>query len=838
MDYLEYDSYNDSTNSGTTSQPAQPAPPLILPLNTVTNKFKNLSILNTLHYNSKQQQQEQGIKEENQEEDVIDVAQQTAKKYSQMTLDLFEANELGLDSGSSSINNSHFVSGGSTEILSTNALSHRLSKIFNSYGYETDSTLRESLEFLQSCSFNNGIKDNNGKAQGGSKSFGSTSSPSSSSSSYVLSDQFAFRNTVETELLKSHAADLKLFSGIVGDLEEVRDILDVLNSFEFIKESKESDLDNKLKDQIQQLQQKKDLVQLKKSVLLNFKNKFMISEYEESLPYSGTLSLETFTTFNKIYETYQSSEVLMGITGSQIGVKVMAKLSSVLSSYYQCFQSYLSRSIKTNSSSSSSTISSHSSLNLKLIKLCNLFLTSNVDQYQDRFMTDFKTTRTSELMHDLKTQLNQLNVSIIDSNRYVGDILAFIHSVIVNEVEYVRGLFEINTSQEFDNDEKIVILKFQELTTTGGDNKLISLDDSSHDLLVVDIVNSLSGLLESKLSMVLNAESNLQNFITLYQSLDFYSMILGKLKLPALSIFQLIDKLQSLIVSKVISLINKEWQATITALEGREWKLDDDLLLPQDWLSSYLSETLVILDSTSSDSPIFSNQFFFNTIKDLIIAKPIEFITKQAKLNFPKMKPINVEKVREMNIFILNNLDYLKYKTLPYPQLLKSTSKEQQEDNDLDTFGITSLVDKIIENELDYTLDSLALKTPNQLITLVYPPSQIEYEEDYEMYRSLLEHKIFGLDNLLLINDTLELKIPELSIVLNDNFSKVQGPGYVNEILNKVSQGVISVYTVFFKIVWMLYEEQEIDSDEGVINDRERKVLKWSVEEFKTLIGL
>ncbi|KAH3684518.1 hypothetical protein WICPIJ_004510 [Wickerhamomyces pijperi] len=853
MDYLEYGSYNESSTSSATNnnnhddvsgnmafEPAQPAPPLILPLNTVTNKFKNLSILSTLNLSTKGNAGDDQGNGNNIEEDLIDIAQQTAKKYSQMTLDLFEANELGIDSISTQeqpYQQSQNSNDKEQATTATKDLSLRLSKILNSYGYDTDATLRESLEFLQS----------------------SSSHTASNGSGMVLTDPYSFRNTVETELLKTHNSDLKLFSGVVSDLEEVRIVLKQLNSFQFLKAEETKDgrhNEGQLHQQISQLQTRKDSIQLKRSLLLQFKSKFMISEYDESLAYNATsqLNMETFVTFNRIYQTYLNAEVLMGISGSQIGLKVMERLSKTLSSYYQCFQAYLSKSIKGTGAGTGT------GLNLKYIKLCNLYLSANGrrEQYQsDSFLVDFQNSRISEISHDLKAQLNQLNASVaaVDSNRYLGDVLAYLHSLIVNEAEYVSGLLEISSSrmqEEFNEDERAVIEQFQTITGTNCD------DSASNDELIVEILNSQTPLLEAKLSSILSSEIKPQVLIDCYQSLDFYLMIFAKLKIHNLSIFPMLRSLQQLTVKKVLTLIELQYQATVSQLNNNDWKLDEDLLLlQQDWLTAYLAETLVIFE-TSDTSPIFENAQFLQQVKDLIITKPIDLIKKQAKLQFPKTKPANVDRVREKNVFVLNNLDYLKYKTLSFPQLSKATTEatDTADSNEAtDPFGISQLVADMAANELDTTLDQLSLKTANQLITLVYPPSQIQYDEDYEMYRSLLEHKIFSLDNLYDINDSLVIGLPDLNLSVNEKFRNLQSPVYVNEIVQSVLNGVVEVYKVFFKIVWMLYEEeddqdhdQDQDEDHSSVIYRsidhlsagykERKVLKWNVEEVKALIGV
>ncbi|KAH3667542.1 hypothetical protein WICMUC_005329 [Wickerhamomyces mucosus] len=767
MDFIDYDTFNSE------GEFPQPAPPLILPINTVTNKFKNLSILSKLNYSNKSINNNNNIIKDNDKEvenDSVNIVNKTAEKYSKLTVELFESNELSnidLRTNEKFNNNDNNDGGFSNHINSnTNELSNKLSKILNSYNYD-DSSLRDSLIFLQNNP--NLIQNTNTNSN-------------------------SFKNNIESELLKKNNIKLKQFNSIVDTLENFEQNLIDLNKFNEINKINDQTLE--LVDKIDNLQKEKNLIILKKSLLVNFKKLFIVNEFNESF---DTNSITLFENFNSNYKIYQNSEILLSLNNSQIGFKIINKLNLNLLKYYQIFQKNLNNI----------NIFDNNITNNKIFKLSNYFLSNNKELHE-QFLKKFIKTRSNSLINEFHLQLNQnLNISIVDSTRYIGDILAYIHSIIVNEIEYIKILFEIDLS-EFNNHETNIVENFQKLTKIAPNLDL--------NPLILSNLNSLNKLIYNKIEIIIINENDLIKFIKIYELFEFYKLIYEKFKLN-FEIFKIFDSLQDLIKLRILKKLSIELNNVEKKLIEENWELNDDLLMTTDWLNQYLNDSLLLFETSLDSTQIFKDDGFLNECLELILDKPLEFLELQSNKNFPTINDIkkfnstNKDELRNSNIFKLNNYDFINYKILPIPILIDYK------------IPIDQLLTKFISNELNELLNSIELEIPFQLISLIYPIDQIQDDDDYQIYYSLLENKIFNKENIIGINSKIFHKLPDFITNLTDSLIKLNSPIHLNQIINGVSKEFIKIYNVFYKIIKLIYE------DEG-------ELLNWNVINVSTLLGL
>jgi hypothetical protein len=137
---------------------------------------------------------------------------------------------------------------------------------------------------------------------------------------------------------------------------------------------------------------------------------------------------------------------------------------------------------------------------------------------------------------------------------------------------------------------------------------------------------------------------------------------------------------------------------------------------------------------------------------------------------------------------------------------------------------ISEAKQKLINAEYETLLAKTGLNIHQQLIQLIFPLEQIETEDDYYMYSSLIENKLFNLEHLKSIELKLHDYLPIAIIEIQQSLFKITSPSIVNDVINQVSLNFLNLYNVFYKVLKLLYEDQDL--------------LEWSVFEVATLLGV
>ena len=164
----------------------------------------------------------------------------------------------------------------------------------------------------------------------------------------------------------------------------------------------------------------------------------------------------------------------------------------------------------------------------------------------------------------------------------------------------------------------------------------------------------------------------------------------------------------------------------------------------------------------------------------------------------------------------MNALDLIQTKIITTTQL----SKKCDEVNDL----ITSLKQELIEHQYELLLKDSDLSIHQQLITLIFPIDQIETDDDYAMYASLIENKLFGKEKLQEIETKLHEFLPVALIETQQSLFKISSPTIANDIITESSLKFLNLYNVFYKILQEIYPEDHL--------------LKWTTYDVATLLGV
>jgi hypothetical protein len=780
MDFLDYDTFSGSTYGGN-DQPALPEPagPLVLPPNnnTLTNKFKSLSLLH------------QNIDSNGSDLSNTNNVSKTAEKHASLTLLLLKntADESVLISDLSQQSSSKI-----SESTSNQVLSNKLSQVLNSY-QSNDHSLRDALNILQSrhdLELDNLIR---------SDLYGSMSRRS-------------FRSDFETELLKQHSNILRNFEPIVSKIESLDYKINELNETS-AKLNSIKGINSNFLEKVEELLKQKKLITLQKTILLNFKKKFTLTQYEEHYLTNEPVSIQYFEILNKAKRIHSSCSILLSINSQSLGFKIMEKMNSILELSYQRITFFLSNELHNLMKNSQLEVNNYQTTNLKLIKISLFYLSSQLQNFND-VISKLIQSRSKIINDEFAFQLNNgsnsfdhsrpIALSAHDPVRYIGDILAYVHSIIVNEIEFISNLFQFDPDA-FNTD------------TSDFERNLQALEDpvnlqNSMSSVISKVIASLKVPLKLRIEQVLRAETNLEVIHQVFSLLDLYKMMYKKqLSTDDSGILQTLEFLQNLSTERIFNIIEETFKKVSKENLASDWSLDDESLLAPDWLNVSLSEALSIFRTDEySDTNIFNfNDQEFKSLTELIVLKPIEMIDFQADKLFKK-------DLNSKFVFKLNSLDLIESKVLSVSKLANQSEKVSA--------LISEAKQKLINAEYETLLAKTGLNIHQQLIQLIFPIEQIETEDDYYMYSSLIENKLFNLEHLKSIELKLHDYLPIAIIEIQQSLFKITSPSIVNDVINQVSLNFLNLYNVFYKVLKLLYEDQDL--------------LEWSVFEVATLLGV
>lgn len=810
MDFIDYDTFENDGNSSDNVKNSlpEPAPPLILPINPdITNRFKNLSLLKKNFVQSEENKDEASM------ENDVNVTSKTAEKYAKLSIDLLNTNHNStisnenqmisdLPTTTNTTNdhtnklNDHFHSKSkpsssslSSSSPSSSVLSNRLSKILNSYD-NNDPHLRDALLILQ--------RKSNLQIEQLTRSdlLGSIARRN-------------FRSEIEGDLLKQHSNVLKEFQPVVTKIETIGTKIHKLNEVQTHLNSFDK-LDPELVKKIEELSNAKKLITLKKSLLMNFKKKFTLNQFEEHVLTNEDISLDFFKVLNKCKKIHSNCSILLTLGNQNLGLKIMEKMTKFLDLSYQRISFFLENQLLKNLNEENLSTNK----DLKLLKISIFHLSDNV-KYFDEIISKLTQQRSKTIIDDFLHQLNNADsndvsrpivLSAHDPQRYIGDILAYVHSLIVNEVEFVQSLF-----QSIGNNEDNELYQRSEL-----EESLIQVENFQNvDEIVNDvlgkIITSLSRPLKIRVEQIIRSEKHLDIIQKVFNLLDLFKMMYDKILPKGLencSIIEILDSLKQLCVEKIFGLIKEKLDVITKNSESVEI---DELLLPPDWVRDYLSDVLVIFQEVGmGDEAHVLNltDDLFNNLTDLLVTKPIEILDIQAK-SFSNDK-------RNLKIFKLNSLDLIQTKIITIPQL----SIKCDEINNI----ITNLKNELIEHQYELLLKDSQLSIHQQLITLIFPIDQIETDDDYAMYQSLIENKLFGKEKLHEIEIKLHDFLPIALIEIQQSVFKISSPTIANDIITESSLKFLNLYNVFYKILKEIYPDEQL--------------LEWNTYDVATLLGV
>lgn len=732
MDFIDFDTFTKDASGSDNDVFPQPQPPLSLPiasnLDQFSKKLSNLVLPGNILNND-------NTKPSNEISEVDNVME----KYAKMSIDLIKR-----ETGDVQLENEK----DSKESSVRTSLSTRLSRVLNDS--LSDATIREIFSNLQER-FD---KESNG---------------------YVVDlielgivgsmSRKKFKGRIESELIRNQLNILKQYQPIVKQLKQIEVKLNKLNELSVQtndKINKNFDFSNKLNLEIKDLNDNKRLIGLKKNLLISFKEKFTLNEYEEFVLNSGDLNNEFFTTLARAERINENCSILLSLDNPQLGLKIIAKSNQMINRSIDRIVSYTNKTLGNmySLSSKSRLATLHQCFKYLQNKLnyfnsiVNTFSESRlkvlVDEFNRQVQGDFEVNgqgRSSSISSDSRP----IYMSAHDPVRFVGDLLAYVHSVSVNESETITSIFTMGD----DNDKEF-------------ENIIQDVTDK--------ILQSLSRPIKARVEQIVSTETKLSTLVQIFNLVELYNIMFTKQLGKAGNIVETVKQLIKVCQGRIFMIISNR---LATIKNKNLTKLDLNLdLQPPEWIIEFYSDILPIVDQITTETILNlspeENEKFLN----LIVNEPIQVFNEHVDHNkvFSEKKDVLIIKS--------NFLDLILSKTIPVSLL----SEKVLEVNEM----IDKLTEEITQLELNNMLGQCGLYDYFNIINMICPFSDDFFE--VSIYEPIKENKLYTKDSFVQVDEKVQEFFPSAMIEMQQSLLKLNSPIVVNQIIDNSFMQFVKFY--------------------------------------------
>ncbi|KHC53670.1 hypothetical protein MEW_01938 [Candida albicans P60002] len=760
MDFIDFDTFTKDASGSDNDVFPQPQPPLSLPiasnLDQFSKKLSNLVLPGNILNND-------NTKPSNEISEVDNVME----KYAKMSIDLIKRK-----TGDVQLENEE----DSKESSVRTSLSTRLSRVLNDS--LSDATIREIFSNLQER-FD---KESNGYVVDLIES-GIVGSMS----------RKKFKGRIESELIRNQSNILKQYQPIVKQLKQIEVKLNKLNELSVQtndKINKNFDFSNKLNLEIKDLNDNKRLIGLKKNLLISFKEKFTLNEYEEFVLNSGDLNNEFFTTLARAERINENCSILLSLDNPQLGLKIIAKSNQMINRSIDRIVSYTNKTLGNmySLSSKSRLATLHQCFKYLQNKLnyfnsiVNTFSESRskvlVDEFNRQVQGDFEVNgqgRSSSISSDSRP----IYMSAHDPVRFVGDLLAYVHSVSVNESETITSIFTMGD----DNDKEF-------------ENIIQDVTDK--------ILQSLSRPIKARVEQIVSTETKLSTLVQIFNLVELYNIMFTKQLGKAGNIVETVKQLIKVCQGRIFMIISNRL-ATIKNKNSTKLDLNLDLQ-PPEWIIEFYSDILPIVDQITTETILNlspeENEKFLN----LIVNEPIQVFNEHVDHNkvFSEKKDVLIIKS--------NFLDLILSKTIPVSLL----SEKVLEVNEM----IDKLTEEITQLELNNMLGQCGLYDYFNIINMICPFSDDFFE--VSIYEPIKENKLYTKDSFVQVDEKVQEFFPSAMIEMQQSLLKLNSPIVVNQIIDNSFMQFVKFYCKLD-----LINKEYLDFS-----------FTWSDMEIATLVGI
>lgn len=592
------------------------------------------------------------------------------------------------------------------------------------------------------------------------------------------------RGEIEFDLIKSHLAVLADYAKPIKNLKYLGERVasfdkQVVETNELL--AKDHELTTNLSGKVKELTDSKLALDLKKGILLSFREQFTLNEYDEFVLRSNEINADFFAALSKAEVINSRCLVLLALDNPELGHKVMAKNNELINRAVEKILTFCIRTL-------SNIYLLNNRTRVEQLHLSLRYLQNKPNQLES-VIDNFVSARSAALVEEFNLQTNgrgadESSQSLSDSRpvfysshdpvRFISDSLAYVHSLVVNESETVDNLF--GSSPEFSDTSKTMVSR---------------------------IMASLAKPIKSQIEVMISVQNRLPLLFLIFNHLDLYVLMFQKIP-NADSITSAIDETIKLIQEKVVTVVTNRL-ATIRNSNLAQIDLSSDLQ-PPEWIIDFYGDLLPILDITTSETVFKLSQEDHADFLTLVVDEPINIFNDHLGVvskNFGK---------RETLIFKLNFLDLVLSKIMPLSILSDKVLDVNHRINDLSS--------DLKEVQLQNLLENCQLTDFYNIISMICPvdPEML----DPSLYEAITENKLFTKENIIESDTKIQLALPSALIDIQSALMKLNSPMLVSDILTASSVQFVYFYKLLADVVEVYLHEQ---------------LLTWTDLEVATLLG-
>ncbi|QLG72510.1 hypothetical protein HG535_0D02180 [Zygotorulaspora mrakii] len=712
---------------------------------------------------------------------------------------------------------SDFLSGKSSKTTdaANMVLSRKLSNVLTDYiltNYKSRTQLRKSLDFLE---------ENEDQLPFDTEKL--------IDSGYIGTlARRSLRSDIENELLKEHLIVLEEFRPIVRRIKRFSSSVETIRvaGDDILKDNESVDEDEaSVMNELTSLHTNLSSLRLKKSLLVSLQKLFSLTQVEDDVIFNGTVDLEFFRVADKVLSIKKHATYLLSLPDAKAGTSLINKLNNTLKSINNKVYNYLVDFIYHYESSSNYYGEKTLEVNTKKLNVFRkglIYLTNDLE-YFNEFLKKVTTVRSKIVLdeflsvfdYDPKDSL-PIAISAHDPLRYIGDVLASVHSSIANEADFVKSLFQFQVTQ---------LEAGSETTKLQNEEYLDSLDVK----LLNQIVQSLSNSCRIRIEQIVRFEENPVTNLEIVRLLKLYQIMFERKGINAQSsIISSLKMLEVLSKEKITNSFTKIIDG-ISAI-GNE----NNDTMPPEWLADYISRLVEFFeayergkdsDSNENDA-LASASFLKKAVEDPIQNK----LSKMIQNEFPTARK-NEEVRSSLLTMQINCFDLIKSRLQPFSTTIFAQNEETSAIYQKITDKLQQFINRMLELQNKLLFENSGLELYYNLLNMIFPISSIQDELDYDMYLSLSDNALMELDTIMnKVHAKLTDYLPQALTDLQENLLfRLTSPSIADEISETCFENLFKFYINFRRILMHLYPDRK---------EKITSILNFTEEEFKTLIGL
>lgn len=499
-----------------------------------------------------------------------------------------------------------------------------------------------------------------------------------------------------------------------------------------------------------------EVLGVKKALLVGFRHKFTLNEYDAFVLAQGDISADFFAALARAEAISDRCLLLLALDNPDLGLKVMAKNSELILRATAAVTSFCKRTL-------TNVFLLHNRARVDQLHLCFRYLLLRPKQL-DEVMAVFVDARAAALVAEFRLQageaadnlavplssdLRPVFYSQHDPVKYMADLLAYVHLVMVNETDTVTNVFD-------------------------GRSEFAAAIDTA----VPAILAALARPLKAKLETLVSAETKLAVLYQIYSHLDLYALMYARLPYAAAMAGAVRDAIR-LAQDKLVLCVLTRLHAVRTSSQAHiELSLD---LQPPEWLIDFYADVLPLVDG---DTVFGLPEDESRRLVELLAHEPVRIFDAHLAATASAFSKT------EALIFRLNFLDLVLAKIMPHALLTDEALSINH------TIAALCLELKLLQ--LHTLLADCNLADYYNVVAMICP---MDDGLDALVYQSIVENQLFTAEAIVSTNATVQAQLPTALVEVQLALMKLNSPILVNDIIRSSSAQFAQFYKLFAEIV-------------------------------------